>query len=401
MRIAKEKNRGITLIALIITIIVLLILAGITVGMLMSNNSILNQAGNARTETRLSGETEKVQLAIMEAASDAANTVTGEITKEQLDKALKNQFGPNAESIGSETGPWKFSGSEQSYRIYSNGNLETIDKSGYEICYELDDNNRLYAWVEDQDGNDDFGADFCIKKGGYTIYENDTIDNLHIRKAGQYKIIADVDNVGILEKTINVTTDSNDGPTIYAGDGGWGDKFSYFDVNNHPMGNGWIYDVLNVWMIVDGVSEQIDITDCIDNSDYVLRIFEVEELEQYNFQKATIIFSLQEDIIEWSGTIMTAHGYVIETNLPTSFEFWIRDTRWNDIVSEGGNGVPPNPKMKIKSTGAEIDLSPYISGYYININQPEFLQYEGQEVIITLQYGEETLKWEGAIHLGY
>ena len=45
-----KNEKGITLIALIITIIVLLILAGITIGMLTSNNGVLKQGTNARSD---------------------------------------------------------------------------------------------------------------------------------------------------------------------------------------------------------------------------------------------------------------------------------------------------------------------------------------------------------------
>ena len=55
MKINKKINQkeiaGITLIALVITIIVLLILAGISISMLSGDNSILNQAGRARDIT--------------------------------------------------------------------------------------------------------------------------------------------------------------------------------------------------------------------------------------------------------------------------------------------------------------------------------------------------------------
>ena len=44
----KRKTAGITLIALVITIIVLLILAGISIMMLTGDNSILNQAGKSK-----------------------------------------------------------------------------------------------------------------------------------------------------------------------------------------------------------------------------------------------------------------------------------------------------------------------------------------------------------------
>lgn len=46
-----KKEKGITLIALVITIIVLLILAGVAVGMLRTDNSILNQSRNAKKDT--------------------------------------------------------------------------------------------------------------------------------------------------------------------------------------------------------------------------------------------------------------------------------------------------------------------------------------------------------------
>ncbi len=47
----KNNNSGITLIALVITIIVLLILAGISISMLSEDNSILQKATDAKTNT--------------------------------------------------------------------------------------------------------------------------------------------------------------------------------------------------------------------------------------------------------------------------------------------------------------------------------------------------------------
>ena len=50
-KILKRKEKGITLIALVITIIVLLILAGVTISMLTGENGILTQAQRAKEET--------------------------------------------------------------------------------------------------------------------------------------------------------------------------------------------------------------------------------------------------------------------------------------------------------------------------------------------------------------
>ena len=47
-----KENKGITLIALVITIIVLLILAGVSIAMLTGENGILTQANKAKVETR-------------------------------------------------------------------------------------------------------------------------------------------------------------------------------------------------------------------------------------------------------------------------------------------------------------------------------------------------------------
>lgn len=48
-----KKNKGITLIALVITIIVLLILAGVTIASITGENGILNKASEAAIETEL------------------------------------------------------------------------------------------------------------------------------------------------------------------------------------------------------------------------------------------------------------------------------------------------------------------------------------------------------------
>ena len=48
-----KSTKGITLIALIITIIVLLILAGVSIAMLTGENGILTQASKAATQTEI------------------------------------------------------------------------------------------------------------------------------------------------------------------------------------------------------------------------------------------------------------------------------------------------------------------------------------------------------------
>ncbi len=59
-----RNQRGITLIALVITIIVLLILAGVSIAMLTGDNGILTKAGEADTNTAKAEVADKINLAI-------------------------------------------------------------------------------------------------------------------------------------------------------------------------------------------------------------------------------------------------------------------------------------------------------------------------------------------------
>ena len=61
-----KKNQGITLIALVITIIVLLILAGVAIAMLSGENGILRKAAEAKTSTETASQREEERLASME-----------------------------------------------------------------------------------------------------------------------------------------------------------------------------------------------------------------------------------------------------------------------------------------------------------------------------------------------
>ena len=91
-KITKRKERGITLIALVITIIVLLILAGVSIAMLTGENGILSQATNSKEETDKATEEEKVKMAVM--GSSITNNGYSEILDEiSFRKELAKQFG--------------------------------------------------------------------------------------------------------------------------------------------------------------------------------------------------------------------------------------------------------------------------------------------------------------------
>ena len=78
----KLTNSGITIIALVVTIIVLLILAGISIQMLTGDNGILNRAAEAKENTEQSQLEEQRRLASMEAATNLTETVYNDGEKE-------------------------------------------------------------------------------------------------------------------------------------------------------------------------------------------------------------------------------------------------------------------------------------------------------------------------------
>lgn len=61
-----DRNKGITLIALIITIIVLLILAGIVINLAIGNNNIFNRAKQSKEETTKAELKQEIEFAILE-----------------------------------------------------------------------------------------------------------------------------------------------------------------------------------------------------------------------------------------------------------------------------------------------------------------------------------------------
>ena len=81
----RMKNRGITIIALVITIIILLILAGVSITTLTGDNGTLTKAREASEKTRQVNAEEQVQIAVVGSIGTDGNIQNGEL-KSNLDK---------------------------------------------------------------------------------------------------------------------------------------------------------------------------------------------------------------------------------------------------------------------------------------------------------------------------
>lgn len=109
MKRDKEKIKfdvGITLIALVITIIVLLILAGVTIATLTGDNGLLSKTINAESETKISEEKEQITLASLALTNEPS--ITEEMWEKEIDKT-------KVVKIGEKTFAIKF---EESKRVY-------------------------------------------------------------------------------------------------------------------------------------------------------------------------------------------------------------------------------------------------------------------------------------------
>ena len=118
-----KKNNGITLIALVVTIVVLLILASISIGVLTGDNGIINQAKQGKEETEISEEKEIINISVTQ-AMDA--DVMGNIEKDKLQEKLNSNTKDGATEVidSGDTLVVKFIEKNRYYEVNKDGNTE-------------------------------------------------------------------------------------------------------------------------------------------------------------------------------------------------------------------------------------------------------------------------------------
>ena len=111
-----EKQQGITLIALVVTIVILLILAGISIGTLTGDNGIIDQAHTAKEDTEIASWEEQIDLAIIDAENKHRAPTLDDVIEELKNKGV-------------------ITNNEQ---VKENGDIETNEPT-YMITGKLDD----------------------------------------------------------------------------------------------------------------------------------------------------------------------------------------------------------------------------------------------------------------------
>ena len=138
-----KKQKGITLIALVVTIVVLLILAGVSIAMLKGDNGIVTKAGEASSATKEANAKEKIEL------------ILNEYQTENYDKQKELlQFLQEKKDEGKLD------------EVIDNGNNKiTVKVDGY--TYQVDQDSYTLSEKKKEEYNNDLKK---LKQGDYVIY---------------------------------------------------------------------------------------------------------------------------------------------------------------------------------------------------------------------------------------
>lgn len=190
-----KKNKGITLIALVITIIVLLILAGVTINTLFGQNGIMQKANKAKIENEKKEIEEVLKLAVTDIKMKVNSPENG---KEKRD--FRSYF-TTLENFKTETN-WK-------------RDLYIIDDEDYEY---LDSSNEVKLAIYKKDGvGQKFKFKVDLSSGNVTYDGNEETKNEEKEK------VIDLDNK---EESANI--EENVDPEFYACDNN-GNKINGFE----------------------------------------------------------------------------------------------------------------------------------------------------------------------------
>lgn len=214
-KVLKNKT-GITLISLVVTIIILLILAGISIGMLSGDNGILGQAGNAKKQTNIAEEKEILEQATILAMGKSKY---GDIDKDKLDAELNKYSGIDNTQETDEGIEVTFS-SGRTYLVDVDGNVELsiakpkiasskiVNSLGNEVL-ETEVAEQLYIIITPSIDGGTIESLIC-NEGNTVEKQNDGTYKVSISKNGTYtfKIVGKVDGKESISNSIPITASS-------------------------------------------------------------------------------------------------------------------------------------------------------------------------------------------------
>jgi len=185
----KQNQKGITIVALVVTIVVLLILAAITIGSLKSDNGIIKEANTAKKAVEMQALEEQIEMAIIKAEQKHRNPTleqvieeiekiehvtkvdkeTGEIEndlgdpiKGKLDDYIKKGNTEENTTGNNTTGGEITKPDEAKVQITKNpSNIETIEKNK-DIKFEIEaegEGSKTYQWYQNNTNTNNGGTE--------------------------------------------------------------------------------------------------------------------------------------------------------------------------------------------------------------------------------------------------
>lgn len=160
------KNSGITLIALIVTIVILLILAGITLNLILGDNGIIEKAKEAKDKTIAAQQKEKLEL-------DYIDTILGVATSESEEELME---------------------------VIKDAITRLNIRGIYKIKVTIDQDNGIGKFVLD-----------CVREDNNALYRSDTGFTADINSNGGMMNIRDV----IVESVQRINTIDDEAMPLY------------------------------------------------------------------------------------------------------------------------------------------------------------------------------------------
>ena len=121
MKIGMKRERGITLIALVVTIVVLLILAGVSINALFGNNGIISRAKDTKKVTNLSSLKEEIGIVIQSRNINKMAGLPVGSFKEELENGISGN--KTVEAIGNIGDTCYVTREEATVTVYDNGDI--------------------------------------------------------------------------------------------------------------------------------------------------------------------------------------------------------------------------------------------------------------------------------------
>ena len=166
-----KQEKGITLIALVVTIVVLLILAGVSISLVLNNNGVISKAKDAKNSTEKGQAQDEVNLAINYLQiEDATSTLTREDRRKILEDELRKISADSSVSIsglGYKITHKKYDFFvDKDLKISSSG--KTFDAVEWDKKAAPED---IFIWKSDDPNNADYGVIIGYTKNvdNYTI----------------------------------------------------------------------------------------------------------------------------------------------------------------------------------------------------------------------------------------